>query len=70
MKLNFSNYKYKEKAKKILSSNMKSNLSLSRADAFIILIHGVPFEDLKNLCIYLANTLYINLNDAYNLIQC
>lgn len=69
MKLNFSNYKYKEKAKKILSSNMKSNLSLSRADAFIILIHGVPFEDLKNLCIYLANTLNINLNDAYNLIQ-
>ena len=69
MKLNFSNNDYKNKAIKTISNSIKDIRSLSRENAFIILIHGISFENLENLCSSVADKLNITIKDAYNIIQ-
>lgn len=69
MKLNFSNKKYKNKAIKIISNSLNSFNSLSKEDAFIILIHGVSFDNLENLCKEISQKLNITAIEAYNMIQ-
>ncbi len=67
MKLFFTNEDYYYKAMLILNSEPKT--SLSRVDAFILLISNLPFGDLENLCIELGRFYNISKEDAYKLLQ-
>ncbi len=67
MELNFSNETNKKKAIEVLKTNPSS--ILLPEDALILLLEGVKYEDLSNLCELLADRLNISPFDAYNLIQ-
>ncbi|MBP5684337.1 MAG: hypothetical protein J6X02_03675 [Bacilli bacterium] len=67
MKLFFTNEDYYYKAMLILNSECKT--SLTRVDAFILLISNLPFGDLENLCIEIGRYYNISKEDAYKLLQ-
>lgn len=68
--INFSNEKYKFIAMS-LGHSKESNHSFN--DAFFLLINGVSFDNLDNLCKliqnYYSNSINISLEDAYRLTQ-
>ena len=73
MELDFKNNMYKEKA---LNTQMNTENIHSSVDSLLLLIKGVAFEDLSNLCgviqeYYknLPNPIEISLNDCYKLTQ-
>lgn len=67
MKLFFTNDDYYYKAMVVLSSECKSNQS--QVDAFLLLIHDLPFHDLENLCNEIAKRYYISPDEAYQYLQ-
>ena len=67
MKLHFSNEDYYYRAMAILGTDCKS--TLSDVDAFLILIHGLEYEDVNNLCKVLGRTYNIDPRLAYKYIQ-
>ena len=71
--LNFSNTAYKEKA---LSTQMNPENIHSSVDAILLLIKGVAYDDLSNLCelmkehyASLPNPIKLSLEDCYKLTQ-
>ena len=71
--LNFSNTTYKEKA---LSTQMNPENIHSSVDALLLLIKGVSYDDLSNLCelmkkhyASLPNLIELSLEDCYKLTQ-
>ena len=60
MKLHFSNEDYYYRAMAILGTDCKS--TLTDVDAFLILIHGLEYEDLNNLCKVLGRTYNIDIS--------
>ena len=74
MILNFSNEYYKEKAMRVTRSEVSRNHSV--VDAFMMLINGVIFEDLSNLCYMIKNyfsklpkPVELTLEECYELTQ-
>ena len=67
MKLFFTNEDYYYKAMLILNSDCRR--SIERNKAFLLLVNGLPFNDLENLCIEVSREYNISTNDAYLLIQ-
>ena len=67
MKLFFSNEDYYYKAMAILSTDCKSDLT--NEDAFLILLQGISYEDLKVFCKVLGDTMKIDPRMAYKYIQ-
>ena len=67
MKLFFTNEDYYYKAMLILNSDCRR--SIDRNKAFLLLVNGLPFNDLENLCIEVSREYNISTNDAYLLIQ-
>ena len=67
MKLFFTNEDYYYKAMLILNSDCKK--SLDRNKAFLLLVNGLSFKNLENLCIEVGSEYNISSNEAYNLIQ-
>ena len=67
MELFFSNNENKEKAIKILQSSPSSNLLPE--DALVLLLEGVKYEDLSNLCQLISEELNMSVLDAYSLTQ-
>ena len=68
MKLNFSDSSYKEKAAYILSNDTVPS-DITPEDAFILLIKGVEFNELENLCMEISSSININIDDSYKLTQ-
>ena len=69
MLLNFSNKKYLNEAYNVLSNNVNDKVTLSNIDCFLLLLQGLKFEDLSNLCNALSNKLNISCDEAYTLTQ-
>ena len=67
MKLFFTNEDYYYKAMLILNSDCRR--SIDRNKAFLLLVNGLPFNDIENLCIEVSMEYNITTNDAYLLIQ-
>lgn len=67
MNLDFSNNLFKEKVLSIKSVNYENNNSSE--DAFLIILDGLEFEMIENLCNELAIKLSINSYEVYKLIQ-
>ena len=67
MRVYFTNEDYYYKAMLVLNSSPKS--TLNRVDAFFLLIHGISYKDLENLCIEVSNYYQISTMDAYNYLQ-
>lgn len=72
MELNFTNETYKEKAKQSIPYS-KANSKRTIAEAFMVLIKGVPKEDLSNLCSKLQeklkDMLEVTPEECYELTQ-
>ena len=67
MKLFFTNEDYYYKAMLILNNDCKK--SINRDEAFSLLIKGLTFNDLDNLCIEISKIYNISMMDAYNYLQ-
>ena len=67
MKLYFSNEEYYYRAMIILNSDCKR--TLDRDKAFILLVNGLSYKDLENLCIEVSNKKNMDPMDAYKAIQ-
>lgn len=64
MNLNFSNEYYKNKSINFIKTNIHTP-----ANAFMLLINGLEYENLSNLCLEINKILAININDCYKLTQ-
>ena len=69
MKLFFTDRKYYNKAKELLSKEIDTSFTLNNVDCFLLIIHGLPIENLDNLCISVSKRLNISLEEAYSLTQ-
>ena len=67
MKLYFTNEDYYYKAMAILNS--ECNASVTRKKAFYLLVHGLSFKDLDNLCGEISRYFRVTKEDAYRLLQ-
>ena len=67
MRLFFSNEDYYYKAMTVLNGNCKR--SLDRNKAYLLLLNGISFKDLENLCMEISNRYHISIEDAYTYIQ-
>ncbi len=68
MNLNFTSEKIKDEALSVANANYET--SITSEDAFMIVLNGLDYETIDNLCVLVAQKLSINSPlEVYNLIQ-